>query len=203
MNLIAYQFAKIWLNFLLTNIFITVINVPRMSSSLCHNGCHVCASAARGVERRRRGESFLLTWRVPLKFRECCCIQLLLVAARLRRHGNTVLRACSRSFIPFWTERHAAHRMHSETAREKQKERGEEWKGEEGRRKKKTTSKWPIESTSVTPHSDCSDLVITRPPPPPPHPRALMMQTHQLTLSTLKKERNKQAKILNLWPRGL
>lgn len=36
-----------------------------------------------GGERVRSGEEtwrvVLLTWRVPLKFRECCCIQLLLV----------------------------------------------------------------------------------------------------------------------------
>ncbi len=43
--------------------------------------------------------------------------------ARLRCHGNTALRACSRSFIQFWTEQRAAQRMHAERQRERKTEK--------------------------------------------------------------------------------
>lgn len=58
------------------------------------------------------------------------------------------------------------------------------------------TSKWPIESTSVTPHLGCSHFVtsLQLPAPDPPTPHAPVMQTHQLTFAHTFyiKERKKQ-----------
>ena len=105
---------------------------------------NVCERWRRGWRWRWRGghtewegeegggdmESRFINVATPAKIQGVLLHPAVTGCARLGCHGNTALRACSRSFIQFWTEQRAAHRMHTERRREGERERGRERKTE-------------------------------------------------------------------------